>query len=806
MVLGSVNLISYIYKGTISNTLKTHSLEIAREHSEALRARGFSSLPVTPDSCLPYPVTNLDYPSPCPSNPYPPEIITAGGRQMKIYKSVQYASEDETGNIAPLLQSQVISTHAKQITVIVSYRDNNIDKLTEITSLVSDREVPVSGSVISGRVVFSSSGSPSSARVSVINRPEYSASAASDGTYIIRNVMPGIFNLYAEGAEFIPGEYALNPLHVSDTASDYKNINITVTRIIPAVISGTLYFVDFDGLRGVTKTANGSVPGYVSGWLFPSHINSDNSNSARSSLHNAALYTSFSNAQRPNEEIVSVRLLVRHRSASAAPGNALNVQVFRRPPEVWASEKTAAPTNPWAGNASTVYESLAASTSYKTDSVDLTSLYPADQWTWDRANALNAVLRSYSSTGANPPSFGTFYIEYAAIVIESKSKKQPLSCAARVWSDRSTTGAVTSPGNSSYSINNINADISPVSACALCKKGSKTYYGSMTGVAVSAGTTTLQDIILSETKAGEAYITGKVLDNNDRLTGVPGVTVLLSQNPPLTAVTAADGTYIISGASTGHSFLSAEAGGYKSAGPPKSLFLSQGINEAPPVYVYETGRIGGRVTETGTDAPLHGVMVTAKPSLGAGFDRFSGSSGSDGYFVIEDVPAGSGYLLSAEPDSSVFTVESPSLKYHSNITVSKGAMTPNKNFKLKRVSGFISGTVSGPFEKNRVFISAHPLGFSGLLPHQFSLSSASADPKAESLRERRTAPHYGCVADETGAFILALPLGPSYSVYAYYTGVSLTAAGKTVIKRYTVKTGVIPGDEDVVIAGPWTDY
>ena len=121
MVLGSVNLLMYIYKGTVSNTMKTHSLELAREHSEILRSRGFSSLPVTPDSCLPYPVSNLNYPSPCPSNPYPPETVTAGGRQMTVYKSVQYASEDDYGNIIPLTQSQVISTHANKFSIMLFY-------------------------------------------------------------------------------------------------------------------------------------------------------------------------------------------------------------------------------------------------------------------------------------------------------------------------------------------------------------------------------------------------------------------------------------------------------------------------------------------------------------------------------------------------------------------------------------------------------------------------------------------------------------------------------------------------------------
>ena len=49
LILGSINLMSSVYKGITAAKLKTVSLNVANENIEILRNYGFSALPVCPD-------------------------------------------------------------------------------------------------------------------------------------------------------------------------------------------------------------------------------------------------------------------------------------------------------------------------------------------------------------------------------------------------------------------------------------------------------------------------------------------------------------------------------------------------------------------------------------------------------------------------------------------------------------------------------------------------------------------------------------------------------------------------------------
>lgn len=98
VILASVNLITRVYRGIVSTQLKTYSISLASESLDIIKYQGFNNLNITPDSCLPDPIFNLDA-SACPSNPYPVEYVPFAARNMAVYKVVQYANEDTDGNL-----------------------------------------------------------------------------------------------------------------------------------------------------------------------------------------------------------------------------------------------------------------------------------------------------------------------------------------------------------------------------------------------------------------------------------------------------------------------------------------------------------------------------------------------------------------------------------------------------------------------------------------------------------------------------------------------------------------------------------
>lgn len=253
ILLGVINVLNKIYIGIVSMRAKTHAINLASETIEFLRHYGYAGLNITPDSCIgdnPFDDAYLTLLNNCNNNPYPVEIVNQEGRDFTIYKVVQYALPDSSGSIVAKKQSELHNeiTNLKMMRVIITYTDNNIIKKHNLVSIISNKEMPLGGSTISGRVILKETGGSSmppgqaaQAKVYVEGHPEYTAEVETvRGEYKIYNVLPGDYILYSEGIDgsFTRGYYPNNPIHVSDTPTDYTNINIICDKVNPATIIG----------------------------------------------------------------------------------------------------------------------------------------------------------------------------------------------------------------------------------------------------------------------------------------------------------------------------------------------------------------------------------------------------------------------------------------------------------------------------------------------------------------------------------------------------------------------------------------
>ena len=277
VMLAIVNLMIYIYRGTVATNEKTASYTLATEKLELLKQVGFGPLQVTDDTCI----TTFDSPdlnllTTCGvNNPYPPEQVLVEGVTYTVYKIVMYGQEDtSTGSIVPVKQADLANgtgtSLIKVAKVIVTYNPSPNDmRSSQIMTMIASKDIMMSGIKISGWVSnkdFSQGnsnptppGHSAYAQVFVEGHPEYtSAVVDANGLYTIYNVLPGTYNLYSEGVDgsFTRGYYAGNPLVVSATSGDMSNIDIICGKVDPAFITGMVTYNSCNPQNQITPEPN----------------------------------------------------------------------------------------------------------------------------------------------------------------------------------------------------------------------------------------------------------------------------------------------------------------------------------------------------------------------------------------------------------------------------------------------------------------------------------------------------------------------------------------------------------------------
>jgi hypothetical protein len=124
-------------------------------------------------------------------------------------------------------------------------------------------------------------------------------------------------------------------------------------------------------------------------------------------------------------------------------------------------------------------------------------------------------------------------------------------------------------------------------------------------------------------------------------------------------------------------------------------WLSHKVQESGKI-VAETGAIHGRVTTAQGGSPISNVVITAS-QLTCPYHSFSDTTGSDGFYLIGDLPCGE-YAVRTTNDSlfvDLFWNNKLVWETPDTVLVSSNDTTENMNFSL-RVGGKITGTISLP--------------------------------------------------------------------------------------------------------------
>src|ERR1035437_5304418 len=251
LMLASLSLISHIYKGSATLSLKTVSFNLAAEQVEYLKHNGFSGLVITPDSCI------NDFYSPditalgaCTQNTFPVETVVQQNHNYLVYKIVMYAQEDPgTGNLMAIKQGALAggTSHVKMMKVVVAYTEGSMAKQSVMTGVLSDKSVTMSGIKVTGRVadkVTPTKGlGPSHGTVVYVQgHPEYTTTDIDNttGLYNIYNVLPGSYIITATIGDgtYTNGSFAGNPLVDSSTSGDIPSVDILCNTVTSACIKG----------------------------------------------------------------------------------------------------------------------------------------------------------------------------------------------------------------------------------------------------------------------------------------------------------------------------------------------------------------------------------------------------------------------------------------------------------------------------------------------------------------------------------------------------------------------------------------
>jgi len=853
-VMAFSQLIGKVYYGIHSMQLKTISINIAEENIEIMKQYGFSALSVTPDSCLPDPLTKLD-PGQCSGNPWETTYVPYSGRNFNVYKIVQYAQEDSFGNIKEYKESELPNsndTDMKMVKIIVTYEDADVPKRTQFTTLVTNKEVPMAGSIITGRIYKHATGGPSeppgqasNSTIYVVGHPEYTSRIIDDaGNYKIENVMPGSYILYANGIGFETTYYASNPLNVTDVAKTYSGIDFLCPKITTAVLQGKVYssIVVVDSPTpadtptvGPTPTAvcttkilsaTGVMSGQTQQWANPENLASLDNAYSSIAVNNRSVYSEFEDFTVSNSTISAVRLKIYHYGLAVGTLR-LRLTNNSGSGNTWADAVSGDPPNGFASNTSSVYDSFNCnSAALKTTTFNVTSLYNTGTWDWTKVNTLGMALKTNISVLA------LIYVDYACLEVDycaeySGGTPTPVptlegpsiigTCVtgAKIKVHDSLSNLATS--DCDYQVVNIDPSAQPYKITATYYDPFEriSYYKEITGVPFTGGNTTNLNIVLEQSNTTLASVSGYVYNAIDRTTKLDGINVFLSDPQDLSPTTSGGGYYVFANANLGSWILDAAAAGYKIE-DKINLSVHAGAVVAPNLYMYPVGKVAGRITDETTGDPVAGIAVQIISNYGSGNIVGEGFSTSTGYYLIDEVPIANSYQAKIETEGTDYSCTFPSRGYYNMLNVQQGVTTSNKNFRVQLAYATISGSIDTDVEiKDAFMIMAYPSSVT-VKAHEFIITDTSSPKKVSETAYTGKYYHkyYGAIGGRDSEFSIKVPAGISYNIVAYYSYVSHTvdAGGneiRTLYNKYKTVNNVSAGTSNIHISGNmsgWISY
>ena len=862
MIMASVNLMTRLYKYSVSSQQKAFSLSLCTQRLDYLKSKGFGGLPPTPDSCIPdVNFTNL---SPLEKwstgslgyDTYYFVTTTAGNSPTiyKVYSCVEWAEEDGSGNIAGKPSSSLITTNPdlKQLTVVVTYYADSMTKTSRLATLLSDRNISLSGAGISGTIYkVNPSGTPgppgasSGAAAHIVGYSAYTAYAdGTTGKYTISNVAPGSYTLYADGAGLTLTYYASNQLSIPEGTTSVAGINFNCQQVDGGIVSGIVNVLGgtiptptwtLTPVAVATSTptsialilyGTGAMAGKTQDWSNPTYIHVNDGNSAQQGQgSNKMLYTEFDNSSSPaNSCITAVKFNI-DGEAGLFGSVSCNINFTDNSGTNWANL-----SGGWTGTTSTYFSTVALNAlSWNTTTINITSLYSS--WNWAEVNSLGAFLK-VSPGFLNVAYVDTVWLEVdyylcpptftptnTPVVTPTYTPTPSIQFAytANVASLDGISSIATVGVSGQYTISNINCSSNPVQIISYYKDpvDNVLYYASQT-TTVSIGSTSYVNLTLTPTTGTTGIVTGFVRDTVGN--NISGATVSINDVAGDTVLTSG-GSYTIVPVVPGSNYtLSASMPGYTSAAENIASVSGGAITNAAVLILSQAGSISGTISDGITGLALGCMFVSAADSGGNHQGRDAYSDSITGYYLITGIPVGTGYVVSPTLDTTSFKITYPVTSdgnWH-NIAVTAGGTATNTNFKIVPIYVNIKGSVKmdGSNVVEGLNVIAYPSSVTNHAQnYHYDLTNVF---QQYSGHTRMVYPSYGVSGQGDGTFSIRVPVNSSYDVYAYYSFVSYTGSPlnpvKTVAKYYKAATSISVGTTDVTgqsITGAlasWTAY
>lgn len=847
VVLGLINLISTVYKSTISTKAGTTAFEVAMDNIEKYRAQGFDSLQVNPSG-----VNSLaaEQSSASTYNYYYYDTTTENGVNYQVYRTIKYAVEDSNGDLVPV-DSAPSAPDIKVITVDVQYFSvgQAMTKTVEEVAYVSNRDVGTVGSTIKGTLsaatgpALSVSSNPI---VYVTGHPELMAYGGASGasiTYSMTNVQPGSYSLYASATGYWNTTYTSNPVVITNTVQTVT-ANIALTYVDTAMLTGTVYMAGvttlaatglWNGAAGYSLwTANGSNPLAANDSANYSTTDHTNANYLRTDF--AQVTPTNLNPSSTNPIVVQVQLNLQYTVTTTGTSDDLKISVCQNHTgsTPWTNWWTRQP-NPWGvaafTNATDSYYMLTLTAGTSTFLYDITPIYDEGNgsWSWTAVNNLGmeiianpGAVNPFTGIGIDVASLTVYYstglppLTSQVSVAANDLVSQPQSVNSQSWYTIPNTLSFASPG-----YNTLNAYALIPSPLVLSLRTNLTTYKGETKT-VNFGMVT---------PSGAGTVQGTVLDatTNAPLSGVPVIFTSDATGNTYSGTTNASGVFTINSIQAGSGKLTATKTNYQLVG---GVGLHIGVAAGSfttnlKLFMNPIGTVSGTVTNSSTSAaPSPPVVVRIQP-MGGGNEVDTLTDPSTGNYTVTTTAGSYEVLLPGDTmQTEGFTWNTPPGGIISNINLGTGSVISGQNFTVNYSFQPINGTVkfdnitSGQTITDGALIIAQPASNTippyGVGGTYFSTTQTGDE---QNSYYRTAAPSYACEVKQDGTYRLMVPVLPSaatYSVYAFYTAdvysntiVSYNSAvpvyQKTMTNYYKVNTSVSPGSASN-FSGSWSTY
>ncbi len=347
---------------------------------------------------------------------------------------------------------------------------------------------------------------------------------------------------------------------------------------------------------------------------------------------------------------------------------------------------------------------------------------------------------------------------------------------------------------------------------------SENYYRSITLVVTPCANYTGKNITVNIPLTNMSIVKGAIYDYRDReqlITDDAIVNIQGSGNPQPTPVTltAGSGEYSVVSPPLpyGSYVFSASAPDYKLESEKTGIVNSPSYT-APDLFMIPLGKISGYVTDNTTGFPISGIPIRIIENNGAGSVVKTVTTDINGYYLAVSIPAATNYykvvpyLAGTSYDGGIVY---PSKKYYSGVSVQKGVITSDLNFKLEIKRMPIQGKVY--FNNEPIYGGVLTVIPSGLTqtPDKFYSDNTDADFQTQNNVMRLKFPNYSTIIKSDGSYYIEVPASGTYDLYAYYSFVSDTvdtvSTTPTVFNFYQKIEGVSPGGTQDFM-GSWTSY